>query len=530
MLTRGKTLGRTLLRLQLLPSVRFFSSSSSSSSGSSAVPEKRQDLSDTFGRKHDYLRISLTEKCSLRCLYCMPEEGVQLTPSEKLLTTEEILRLARLFVHRFGVKKIRLTGGEPLIRPDILDIVRQLNGLKAHGLQKIALTTNGIVFARQAAALHSAGLDSVNISLDTLRPERFEAITRRRGLTAVLKAIEAALNEGFDSVKINVVPLRGVNDDEAEDFVQLTRSAGLEGNRWEAAKMVSFSELLRRVRSRFPGLQQLPPASVHETARLYRVDGHAGTVGFIASMSNAFCGGCNRVRLTADGHLKVCLFGKEEVSLKEALRRGDDDELISQIIVDAVLQKKKAHAGAVNIAKDSNRPMILIDKTTHARHFSTDSKHPSSPSPSLSHIDATTGRARMVKVSSKSPTARLHLGPAIIAAIEANALSKGDVLTVAKVAAISATKRTGDLIPSAIRCPSTPSTVEHQSGELLITSLVTVTGKTGVEMEALTAVTVAALTVYDMCKSLDKRMVIREVKLLSKTGGKSGDFSCGDQS
>ena len=320
----------------------------------------------------------------------MPEEGVQLTPSEKLLTTEEILRLARLFVHRFGVKKIRLTGGEPLIRPDILDIVRQLNGLKAHGLQKIALTTNGIVFARQAAALHSAGLDSVNISLDTLRPERFEAITRRRGLTAVLKAIEAALNEGFDSVKINVVPLRGVNDDEAEDFVQLTKSAGLEvrfieympfeGNRWEAAKMVSFSELLRRVRSRFPGLQQLPPASLHETARLYRVDGHAGTVGFIASMSNAFCGGCNRVRLTADGHLKVCLFGKEEVSLKEALRRGDDDELISQIIVDAVLQKKKAHAGtegrkcfllitdtnhyspvgAVNIAKDSNRPMILI--------------------------------------------------------------------------------------------------------------------------------------------------------------------------
>ncbi|XP_017491659.1 PREDICTED: molybdenum cofactor biosynthesis protein 1-like, partial [Rhagoletis zephyria] len=243
MLTRGKTLGRTLLRLQLSPFARFFSSFSSSSSSSSAVPEKRQDLSDTFGRKHDYLRISLTEKCSLRCLYCMPEEGVQLTPSEKLLTTEEILRLARLFVHRFGVKKIRLTGGEPLIRPDILDIVRQLNGLKAHGLQKIALTTNGIVFARQAAALHSAGLDSVNISLDTLRPERFEAITRRRGLTAVLKAIEAALNEGFDSVKINVVPLRGVNDDEAEDFVQLTKSAGLEvrfieympfeGNRWE---------------------------------------------------------------------------------------------------------------------------------------------------------------------------------------------------------------------------------------------------------------------------------------------------------
>lgn len=285
----------------------------------------------------------------------MPEEGVQLTPAEKLLSTEEILRLARLFVHRFGVQKIRLTGGEPLIRRDILDIVRQLNGLKAHGLQKIGLTTNGIVFARQASALRAAGLDSVNISLDTLRPERFEAITRRRGLTAVLKSVEAALNENFDAVKLNIVPLKGVNDDEAEDFVQLTKNVRLEvrfieympfdGNRWSAEKMVSGQELLSRIRSRFPGLRQLPPPSIHETARTYRVDGHEGTVGFISSMTNAFCGGCNRVRLTADGHLKVCLFGKEEVSLKEAIRRGETDETISQMIVDAVRQKKKAHAG-----------------------------------------------------------------------------------------------------------------------------------------------------------------------------------------
>ena len=245
----------------------------------------------------------------------MPEEGVQLTPNEKLLSTDEVLRLARLFVDKFGVKKIRLTGGEPLVRRDIVDIVRSLNDLKQNGLEKIGITTNGIVFARHCSTLRKAGLDSVNISLDTLRADRFEKITRRKGLTAVLKSIEAAVNEQFDSVKINCVPMKGLNEDEVEDFVQLTKNVNLEirfieympfdGNRWSMEKMVSFQELTSRIRSRFPGLKQLPPLSPHETARVYQVDGYQGTVGFIASMTNAFCSGCNRVRLTADGHLKV---------------------------------------------------------------------------------------------------------------------------------------------------------------------------------------------------------------------------------
>jgi len=325
---------------------------------------------DTFGRKHDYLRISLTERCNLRCLYCMPEEGVQLTPGEKLMSTAEVHRLARLFVNHFGVKKIRLTGGEPLIRADIVDIISELNRLKSSGLEKIALTTNGITFGRQCTSLRAAGLDSVNISLDTLKPDRFERITRRKGLPAVLRSIEHALNANFDALKINCVPMRGLNEDEAEDFVQLTKDAPLEvrfieympfgGNRWEWKKMITYGELQARIRSRFPGFHQLPPRSVHETAKVFQVDGFAGTVGFIASMTNAFCGGCNRVRLTADGHLKVCLFGKEEISLKDAMRRGGSDLELCQMIVDAVRKKKKQHAGAINISKDSNRPMILI--------------------------------------------------------------------------------------------------------------------------------------------------------------------------
>lgn len=300
----------------------------------------------------------------------MPEKGVQLTPKSNLMNNEEIYRIVNLFVHRFGTKKIRFTGGEPLIRNDIIDIVQNVSTLKSKGLEKISITTNGILFARHSSMLRQAGLDSVNISLDTLNPDRFQLITRRNGLAKVLKSIEMALMDKYDSVKINFVPIQGLNDDEIEDFIELTKDSNLEirfieympfnGNGWNTDKMISFRQLLNRIQSRF-NIQRLPPRSIHDTAILYKVENYTGTIGFINSMTNAFCAGCNRVRLTADGHLKVCLFGKDELSLKNAIRNDMDDDEIDTMIRAAVHRKKKQHSGALNIAKDnSNRPMILI--------------------------------------------------------------------------------------------------------------------------------------------------------------------------
>lgn len=246
----------------------------------------------------------------------MPEEGVALTPSSNLLTNEEIYRLAHLFVKGFGVKKIRLTGGEPLIRKDIVDIVSNIATLKNSGLETIGITTNGIVFSRYCKALHNAGLNSVNISLDTLKKERFQLITRRNGLNKVLEAIDAALDVQFDNVKINCVPMVNVNDDEIEDFIELTRNNNLElrfieympfgGNRWNMNKMIPFYQLLNRIRKKYQ-IAPIKSKSINDTAKLYQVNGFIGTVGFINSMTNPFCAGCNRVRLTADGHLKVNL-------------------------------------------------------------------------------------------------------------------------------------------------------------------------------------------------------------------------------
>ncbi|KAJ6218601.1 hypothetical protein RDWZM_009758 [Blomia tropicalis] len=512
-------------------------STSTSSSSSPHDTDKTKILKDTFGRKHDYLRISLSERCNLRCLYCMPEEGVQLTPNDKLLSTDEVIRLATLFVKCFGIQKIRLTGGEPLIRSDIVEIMTRLNKLKTIGLKKIGMTTNGIVFARHCESLRKSGLDSVNISLDTLRSDRFEHITRRRGLVQVLKSIELALNSGFDTVKLNCVPMKSVNDDEIEDFVQLTKNTNLEvrfieympfdGNRWNLDKMVTFRELLKRIQSRFPGLYQLKPSSLNETARCYKVDGFMGTIGFISSMTNPFCGTCNRIRLTADGNLK------EEVSLKDAIRNGNTDDQLKQIMVDAIQKKKKQHAGAVNIAKNVNRPMILIGGQFVSWILQ------SIETNQLTHIDQKSGKASMVNIECKQATKReavargtIHLGNDILKAIESNSVTKGDVLTVAKLAAVMATKQTGHLIPlcHTIQLDQVDICFEinNEKGEIIIESNVIATHKTGVEMEALIAVSIAALTIYDMCKSMHKEITIGNIKLVKKLGGKT-NFALNDK-
>ncbi|XP_033279968.2 molybdenum cofactor biosynthesis protein 1 isoform X1 [Orcinus orca] len=324
-------------------------------------------LTDSFGRRHSYLRISLTEKCNLRCQYCMPEEGVPLTPKADLLTTEEILTLARLFVKE-GVDKIRLTGGEPLIRPDVVDIVAQLHQLE--GLRTIGITTNGINLARLLPQLQEAGLSTINISLDTLVPAKFEFIVRRKGFRKVMEGIHKAIELGYSPVKVNCVVMRGLNEDELLDFVALTEGLPLDvrfieympfdGNKWNFKKMVSYKEMLDTLRQQWPELEKLPEEE-SSTAKAFKIPGFRGRVSFITSMSEHFCGTCNRLRITADGNLKVCLFGNSEVSLRDHLRAGASEEELLRIIGAAVGRKKRQHAGMFNISQMKNRPMILIE-------------------------------------------------------------------------------------------------------------------------------------------------------------------------
>ncbi|KAJ0836849.1 putative lyase [Helianthus annuus] len=341
------------------------------------MPEKIQDdavkddpvsnmLVDSFGRLHTYLRISLTERCNLRCQYCMPAEGVELTPSPLVMSQSEIIRVANLFVSS-GVNKIRLTGGEPSIRKDIEEICSQLSNLK--GLKTLAMTTNGLALTRKLPKLKDCGLNLLNISLDTLVPAKFEFMTRRKGHERVMESIYRAVDLGYNPVKVNCVVMRGFNDDEICDFVELTKDKPInvrfiefmpfDGNVWNVKKLVSYAEMLHIVGKRFTGLQRIKDHPT-ETAKNFTIDGHQGTVSFITSMTNHFCSGCNRLRLLADGNLKVCLFGPSEVSLRDPIRNGADDNELRQIISAAVKRKKASHAGMFDIAKTPNRPMIHI--------------------------------------------------------------------------------------------------------------------------------------------------------------------------
>ncbi|XP_071862487.1 molybdenum cofactor synthesis 1 isoform X3 [Bombus fervidus] len=324
-------------------------------------------LTDSFGRRHTYLRISITERCNLRCLYCMPAEGVKLTKNDGILKTDEIIKIAELFVNE-GVNKIRLTGGEPTVRKDIVDIIAGLKQLP--NLKQIAITTNGLTLTRQLPSLQHAGLDAINISLDTLRENRFEQFTRRKGWSRVMAAIDLAIQLGYNPVKINCVVMKGSNDDEIIDFVNLTKDRPIDvrfieympfqGNEWKENKMVSFKAMKNLIRDTYPDLQRLPN-EYNDTSKAYFVPGFTGQIGFITSMSDHFCNSCNRLRITADGNLKVCLFeGKGEVSLRDALRSGASDDVLKEMIREAVWRKKKQHAGMLNLSRMENRPMILI--------------------------------------------------------------------------------------------------------------------------------------------------------------------------
>lgn len=319
-------------------------------------------LTDTHNRKHDYLRISLTDACNIRCTYCMPEHAV-FAAREHLMRSDEIIELASCFV-RLGVRKIRLTGGEPLVRPDLSAILRGLTLLRPAGLEELTMTTNGIRLHEVIDELENAGMRSVNVSLDTLMPERFREITRRDHFHRVLSNIHLLLDRSF-RVKVNVVVMNGVNDDEVVDFVTMTRDYPLhvrfieympfEGNRWTDRRLISSRELLERV-SQFYTVEPLE-RNAHDTSRAFKVMGYSGTFAFISTMSTPFCGDCNRLRLTADGKMKNCLFSKGETDLLSALRIGTPVEAL----IRENLSGKAAQWGGQDLyGPTQNRPMVSI--------------------------------------------------------------------------------------------------------------------------------------------------------------------------
>ncbi len=329
--------------------------------GSTPVP-----LVDGFGRVHSYLRIAVTDRCNLRCMYCMPAEGITPMPGGALLTDEEILRITGFLAAR-GVTRVRLTGGEPLARRGLPALVAGLSAIP--GITSLGLTTNGTLLSQHVTALRAAGLDRINISLDTLREERFARITLRERYAGVRDGIERALAAGFERVKINMVVMKGVNDDELCDFVEFARDRDLTvrfieympfaSNGWHSADCMPFADMRARITARYD-IAPVANAVPGDVAKEYTVAGMRGRIGFITSMSDHFCGSCNRLRLTADGALKSCLFHPAEGDLRTLLRAGADDATLSARIDAALRQKPWAHAEAEVLTERHDRSMIHI--------------------------------------------------------------------------------------------------------------------------------------------------------------------------
>ena len=307
-----------------------------------------EQLVDTFGRVHRDLRISVTDRCNFRCTYCMPPEGLEWLPRSELLTFEEIERVTRLLVERFGVHSIRLTGGEPTVRARLADLVAMLTPLGTD----LALTTNGATLGLLAEDLAAAGLRRINISLDSLRAERFRELTLRDDLHRVLDGVDAALAAGLDPVKVNVVVMRGQNDTEILDFAGYGRRKGVEvrfieympldaEEGWRAGSVVSLAEITERIGAVHPfeaHRQGSEPAS-----RFRYLDGQ-GFFGVVASVTRSFCGSCDRIRLTADGQFRNCLFGLKEYDLRGPLRSGAGDDELADIVRGAVGEKWAGHS------------------------------------------------------------------------------------------------------------------------------------------------------------------------------------------
>jgi molybdenum cofactor biosynthesis protein MoaC len=547
-------------------------------------------LQDSFGRRHSYLRISLVESCNLACTYCMPEEGHL---GGKVLNTEKAIELADWFIQR-GVSKVRLTGGEPTLHPGLEQIVRNVR--LAHPSVHLGLTTNGVLLGamnsdidmeetchglqqlqphladgqvesiqhaqdiikspipnglQKLLKLKFAGLNSINISCDTLDASTFAALTRRTPQTLLNVLRSIVWSTHLFNVKVNAV----VEKSRLSDWMQmseLTRMWPIEvraiefmpfhGNKYSLASLVSKKELEQVL----PGWRGVDtPAS--ETAQVYKRPGYRGTLGIVSSMTNPFCGGCNRVRITSDGKLKVCLHGDAEVDLLDALNSGEMEKVVGT----ALKAKFSKHAGVELLSKKSwekGRPMVSIGgfhtllpgrQRTVFRKFGqlagglSFQRHYSN----LTHV--TKDGISMVDVGEKGDTKRTAVAKSIVwlskEAVDAVHIgsNKGNVLVTAQVAATSAVKRTWDVIPLCHPIPITSIKVEFSDIDsqklvegrcaLVATVCVSSVGRTGVEMEALHGATIAALTVYDMIKAVD-RGAFMECFVVEKEGGKSGPW------
>jgi molybdenum cofactor biosynthesis protein A len=323
-------------------------------------------LTDRFNRVHDYLRISLTDSCNFRCAYCMPDEQVSCLPNSHLMSTEEITSIAKTFVG-LGVNKIRLTGGEPLVRKEFSHILENLSKLPV----ELTMTSNGVLVHQYIDQLKAAGVRSLNISLDTMNAEKFLKLTKRNQFQQVWDNILLLLKEGF-RVKINAVALNGIIEDEVLDFVRITQNLPLHvrfiefmpfsGNHWNSAKVITAHQLLELITPEFNVVKLTDEK--HDTAKKYQVKGYEGTFAFITTMSSHFCGDCNRMRLTADGKMKNCLFGKDEMDILGTLRKG---EPIIPLIQKSIYMKHAALGGQftqdyeqADAEKIENRSMIKI--------------------------------------------------------------------------------------------------------------------------------------------------------------------------
>ncbi len=323
-------------------------------------------LVDSFGRVATDLRVSVTDKCDLRCLYCMPEEGLTWTPTEELLTFDEMERLVKI-MHSLGVDTVRLTGGEPLLRRDLPDLIRRI---KAIGIQHVAMTTNGTMLAKHAIALKEAGLDRVNVSLDSLDRHQFSAITRRDRLEKVLAGLDAAATAGLTPVKINCVIVKGVNDNEVIQFAQLARSTGFDirfieflpldaDHQWTADNVVPSTEVVARIAAEFP-LTAVVARGAAPARKFNFADGSPGSIGVISSISDPFCDSCDRIRLTADGQFRSCLFSVDELDLRVLLRDGSDDQAIVAALIGEVMGKQAGHGIGTSVFVRPSRSMSAI--------------------------------------------------------------------------------------------------------------------------------------------------------------------------
>lgn len=326
-------------------------------------------LKDSFGRKHTYLRISLTELCNLRCTYCMPSEGIQLSPRSHIMTYDEVYTIAKTFVD-YGVTKIRLTGGEPLVRRDAEIIIRKLSTLPV----ELSITSNAVIIDRFIDVFKQCNIKNINVSLDSLDPEKFKKITRRNNFDKVYQNIMLLINEGFH-VKLNIVLINGFNNNEIIDFIEFTKDVPItvrfiefmpfDGNKWDKAKMVSFDQIIKIVHAYYHKSDIIRILDApNDTSKNYRIKNYHGSFAVISSVTNPFCDTCNRIRLTANGRLKNCLFSDSESDILTSLRLG---RTIEPIIKDAVQSKLKIRGGMDTLKKleqpelhGKNRSMITI--------------------------------------------------------------------------------------------------------------------------------------------------------------------------